>query len=281
MLQFLRLHPRTYDFVQTVAKARRFAETQEAVKPKKSVRIVEALDKDHNADAETKGQPNFQPLLDGFQQVIQTVLTEKTQIASVTSVPSENDKFRRRDSSNRSPSPAPNNRSSQPRNSTKKEDTRQPPGQQRQQRQDGFSVDRSSRGSSNGNRFYDERNGRASPSPSRSYSSRNDSQGQWSNNRPPNSGSGSYRNPGRQFDYQNGRGDRQYQPQNQWYNRGYSRSPRGSAYEGQVEDRMGRGIVHQVRDDTHPRLIKDHHLLVRTKDRTIHRRLQATGLEVR
>ena len=46
MLQFLRLHARTDDFVQTVAKARRFAETQEAVKPKKSVRIVEALDKD-------------------------------------------------------------------------------------------------------------------------------------------------------------------------------------------------------------------------------------------
>ena len=31
MLQFLRLHARTDDFAQTVAKARRFAETQEAV----------------------------------------------------------------------------------------------------------------------------------------------------------------------------------------------------------------------------------------------------------
>jgi len=46
MLQFLRLHARKDNFAQTVAKVRRFAETQEAVKLKKSVRIVEALDKD-------------------------------------------------------------------------------------------------------------------------------------------------------------------------------------------------------------------------------------------
>jgi len=220
MLQFLRLHARTDDFVQTVAKARRFAETQEAVK---SVTIVEPLDKDHNTDAVTQGQPNFKHLLDGFQQVIQTVLTEKEKIASVTSVPSENDKSRRRDSSNRSPSPAPNNRSSQQRSQPKKEDTRQPPGQQRQQRQDGFSVYRSGRSSNNSNRFYDERNGRASPSPARSYSSRNDSPGPWSNNRPPNQGSWPYRNPGWQFEYQNNRAVRPYQPQNQWYNRGYPR----------------------------------------------------------
>ena len=197
-----------------MAKARRFAETQEAVKPKKSVRIVEALDRDHNTDAAAQGQPNFQPLLDGFQQVIQTVLTEKAQIASVTSVPSENDKSRRRDCLNRSPSPAPNNRSSQQKNQPKKEDTRQLPGQQRQQRQDGFSVDHSGRSSNNSNRFYDERNGRASPSPARSYSSRNDSPGPWSNNRPPNQGSRPYRNRGRQSEFQ---------PQNQWYNRGYPR----------------------------------------------------------
>ena len=92
MLQFLRLHAKGADFAQTVAKARRFAETQEAVKPKKSVRIVQAFDKDHSSDALQQGQPNFQPLLDGFQQVIQTVLQDRTQIASVTSVPNESDK---------------------------------------------------------------------------------------------------------------------------------------------------------------------------------------------
>ena len=63
--------------------------------------------------------------------------------------------------------------------------------------------------------------------------------GPWSNNRPPNQGSGSYRNPGRQSDYQNSRADRQYQPQNQWYNRGYPRSPRGSTYEVQGRGQSG------------------------------------------
>jgi len=65
MLQFLRLRARTDDFAQRVAKARRFGETQEAVKSKKSVRIVEALDKDHNMDAVQQGQPNFQPCWTG------------------------------------------------------------------------------------------------------------------------------------------------------------------------------------------------------------------------
>ena len=178
----------------------------------------------HNTDAVAQGQPNFQPLLDGFQQVIQTVLSEKSQIATVTSVPSETDRSKRRDSANRSPSPAPN-RSSQQRSPPKKEDSRQPTVQQRQ-RQDGFSGGRSS---SYGNRFQD---GRASPSPARSYSSRNDSPGPWANNRPPNQGSGSYRNPERQSDYPN---SRQYQPQNQGYHRNCPRSPRGSTYEGVLE----------------------------------------------
>ena len=79
MLQFLRLHARQDDFSQTVAKARRFAETQEAVKPKKAVRILEAPERDHNAESVQVGTQNFQPLLDGFQQVIQTVLQSNTQ----------------------------------------------------------------------------------------------------------------------------------------------------------------------------------------------------------
>jgi len=62
-----------------VAKARRFAETQEAVKPKKAVRILEAPKRDHNAESVQVGTQNLQPLLDGFQQVIQTVLQSNTQ----------------------------------------------------------------------------------------------------------------------------------------------------------------------------------------------------------
>jgi len=79
MLQFLRVHARQDDFSQTVAKARRFAETQEAVKPKKAVRILEAPERDHNAESVQVGTQNFQPLLDGIEKVIQTVLQNNTQ----------------------------------------------------------------------------------------------------------------------------------------------------------------------------------------------------------
>ena len=79
MLQFLRLYARQDDFGQTVAKARRFAETQEAVKPKKAVRILEAPERDHNAESIQVGTTSFQPLLDGFKEVIQTVLQDRTQ----------------------------------------------------------------------------------------------------------------------------------------------------------------------------------------------------------
>jgi len=50
MIQFLRLHASLDDFVQTVAKARRFAEAQEAARPKKSVRIVETVERDHGSE---------------------------------------------------------------------------------------------------------------------------------------------------------------------------------------------------------------------------------------
>ena len=79
MLQFLRLHARQDDFSQTVAKARRFAETQKEVKPKKAVRILEAPERDRNAESVQVGMQNFQPLLDGFEIVIQTVLQNNTQ----------------------------------------------------------------------------------------------------------------------------------------------------------------------------------------------------------
>ena len=75
MLQFLKLRARQDDFGQTVAKAKRFAETQEAKTPKKAVRILEANGRDHSAGNLPPGQTSFQPLLDGFKEVIQTVLS--------------------------------------------------------------------------------------------------------------------------------------------------------------------------------------------------------------
>lgn len=85
MVQFLRLHARSDDFLQTVAKARRFTEAQEASRPKKSVRIVESRDRDHSTEGTRPAQPNLQTLIDGFGQIIQTVL-ERTQTPSVATV---------------------------------------------------------------------------------------------------------------------------------------------------------------------------------------------------
>jgi len=74
MMQFLRLHARADDFLQTVARAMRFAEAQEASRPKKSGRIVKSREREHSAEGSRPTQPNFQPLIDGFGQVLQTVL---------------------------------------------------------------------------------------------------------------------------------------------------------------------------------------------------------------
>ena len=78
MLQFLRLHARQDDFGHTVAKARRFADTQKAVQPKKAVRILEAPEREQNAETMPVGTTSFQPLLDGFKEVIQTVLQDRS-----------------------------------------------------------------------------------------------------------------------------------------------------------------------------------------------------------
>ena len=85
MVQFLRLHARSDDFLQTVAKARRFTEAQEAARPKKSVRIVESRNRDHSTEGTRPAQPNFQPLIHGFGQVLQTVL-ERNQIPTMATV---------------------------------------------------------------------------------------------------------------------------------------------------------------------------------------------------
>jgi len=89
IIQFLRLHARADDFHQTVAKARRFAEAQEAARPKKAARIVESIDKDHGSEEMVPGQPNLQPLLDGFQKVIQTVLDRPPAMTTVAATGDE------------------------------------------------------------------------------------------------------------------------------------------------------------------------------------------------
>jgi len=71
MTQFLRLHARTDDFAQTVARARQFQDAHESVKPRKpSVRL--AVAPEHSAEPAPPGQ--LQPVLDGLQKILETVL---------------------------------------------------------------------------------------------------------------------------------------------------------------------------------------------------------------
>jgi len=74
MAQFLRLHAREDDFAQTVARARQFQEAHELAKPTKKLSIRLAQAPDRNATPEDKQANQLQPVLDGLQQVLQTVL---------------------------------------------------------------------------------------------------------------------------------------------------------------------------------------------------------------
>lgn len=101
LVQFLRLHARNDDFSQTVAKARQFVDAQESVKPKKAVRIVTAPELDPGGD--TIPQTNLQPLLDGFQRVIDCALNDKmtSRVDRVSATPSETTDGKRSRSSGR------------------------------------------------------------------------------------------------------------------------------------------------------------------------------------
>jgi len=102
MLQFLKLHARFDDFGQTVAKARRFAEIQEAVNSKKSVRIIENRDVDHNAT----DQSVVKQLLEGFEKILKNVIQDRPQVAFVVKETGSTQQ-------GRAPTPAPNKRNNQ------------------------------------------------------------------------------------------------------------------------------------------------------------------------
>jgi len=72
--QFLRLHARTDDFVTTVAKARQYMDAQEQAK-------ITAISKKPNvrlAAMEDPSPDRIQPILDGLQKVLQTVLDNQS-----------------------------------------------------------------------------------------------------------------------------------------------------------------------------------------------------------
>jgi len=244
MLQFLRLHARQDDFGQTVAKARQFAEAQEACRPKKAVRIVEATDKDHGASTATTNQNQFQPLLDGFQQVIQTVLQNQTHLGCVTSQPTAN---RQRESrpmaqSRRvpSPSPRPNNRSTATQ-SNRDTNTSNGNRQSRPNRSD--SPANPPRENNNGNQTinYNYR----SPSPYARAQDRSYSPGTGYSSRPSTPHSTSSRWSDRSSNRenypptQNQRNGEQNRTPQQWHNRNYQR-PQGYRYQN---DRQGQGTT--------------------------------------
>ena len=78
MQQFLRLHAKNDDFAQTVARARQFQDTQELVKPKKpAIRMATSCDQDRGSDSQ------IQPILDGLQRVLETVLDDRSRPAEV------------------------------------------------------------------------------------------------------------------------------------------------------------------------------------------------------
>ena len=109
MQQFLRLHARNENFSGTVAKARQFADANEATKVKKSVRLVVQPEHEaHQAEINNVGSDqNFKPLLDGFKTIIDLALKNNNQNSTsrdISSSPSRTDNVR---ALSRSPSPAP------------------------------------------------------------------------------------------------------------------------------------------------------------------------------
>ena len=71
MVQFLKLHARNDDFAQTVAKARQFQEANETAKPRRpAIRRAEL----HRPENEAPSSSQLQPVLDGLQRVLETVL---------------------------------------------------------------------------------------------------------------------------------------------------------------------------------------------------------------
>jgi len=105
--QYLRLHARTDDFSTTVAKARQYVEAQNLAKitKKPAIRMATSVEGDQ--------EDQIQPILDGLQQVLQTVLEgQKKQAATQNSnsVASGRSGFRR-NQGNRPVSPAPSDSS--------------------------------------------------------------------------------------------------------------------------------------------------------------------------
>ena len=109
--QFLHLHARTDDVVTTVAKARQYMDAQEqakvsAISKKPNVRFAAAVE-DPQSD-------RIQPIIDGLQKVLQTVLDNQSHPPVVTvgeQAPGNGGPKKGKGKGNRAPSPAPSDAS--------------------------------------------------------------------------------------------------------------------------------------------------------------------------
>jgi len=105
--QYLRLHARADDFSTTVTKARQYVEAQNLAKvtKKPAIRMASSVEMDQ--------QDQIQPILDGLQQVLQTVLEgQNKQVATQnTNTGTSGRSGSRRNQGNRLVSPAPSDSS--------------------------------------------------------------------------------------------------------------------------------------------------------------------------
>jgi len=105
--QYLRLHARTDDFSTTVTKARQYVEAQNLAKvtKKPAIRMASSVELDQ--------QDQIQPILDGLQQVLQTVLEgQNKQVATQNSNTGTSGRSgSRKNQGNRLVSPAPSDSS--------------------------------------------------------------------------------------------------------------------------------------------------------------------------
>ena len=102
--QYLRLHARTDDFSTTVTKARQYVEAQNLAKvtKKPAIRMASSI--------ESNSEDQIQPILDGLQQVLQTVLEGQNKTQNSNTGTSGRGGSRR-NQGNRSVSPAPSDSS--------------------------------------------------------------------------------------------------------------------------------------------------------------------------
>lgn len=107
MQQFLRLHAKGDDFANTVARARQFQDAQDLAKTKKpNIRLAETYD---NLPETNTNNTAVQPILDGLQKVLETVLEKQNKPSVRCARPNSESKSGNPNQRNqsRSQSPAP------------------------------------------------------------------------------------------------------------------------------------------------------------------------------